>query len=292
MGGGGAPGYQATWYPAQPVSGQASEFTLVRQGLSIGAPIWRGEKDMVLANTSVRGVLFATDAVLPDSQRPFPAQLWSVNIGINYLHQFDGGWSGGLMIGGGSASDQPFDSLAELTATLMAFLRIPAGNGRDTWQFMLLYLSGGPVAFPFPMLSYAWAPSAQLQVNLGLPFSVAWQPREDWTLNLSYVPLNNVNARLTYRVAPQLQVYGGYEFLNESYFLADRTDAAERFFAFEQRLLTGWRWEVWQRATLDLNTGYAFGRHFGSGDSQWGSLTDRVDIAPGVFLGISFRWRF
>jgi hypothetical protein len=292
MGGGGPPGYDASWYPSQSVSRQSADLGFFRQGFSIGAPVWRGETDMVMANLSVRNTLFSTDAILPDSLRPFPGQLWRVNFGLTYLHQFDNGWSGGLMTGIGSASDKPFHSIDEITANLGAFLRVPARNGRDSWQFMLLYMYGGPVDFPIPMISYAWNPSDQLRINIGLPFSVAWQPNEDWTLNLSYMPLNNINARLIYRVALRFHVYGGYEFLNESYFLADRTDSQDRFFVFEQRLVTGLRWEVWKNATAEVNGGYSFGRNYGEGDSQWGSLTDRVDVDPGPFLGMSLRLRF
>lgn len=292
MGGGGPPGYDATWYPSQAVSGRSSDLGFFRQGLNLGAPVWRGDSNMVMASIGVRNTLFSTNAVLPNSLRPFPDELWNVTFGLNYMHQFDNGWSGGLMGGFGSASDKPFYSIDEMTANLGAFLRVPAHNDRDSWQFMLMYLYGGPVNFPIPMLSYAWNPSDQLRVNIGLPFSVAWQPNEDWTLNLSYMPLNNVSARVTYRVAPLLHVYGGYEFLNESYFLADRTDIQDRFFAFEQRLVTGLRWEVWKNAAAEVNGGYSLGRKYGEGVSQWGSLTDRVDVDPGPFLGSRFNLKF
>lgn len=292
MGGGGPPGYDALWSPSQSVTGQSTRLGFVRQGLSLGGPLWRGETDLVLASLSVRNTLFSTDALLPDSLRPFPDQLWNVHFGFYSMHRFTNGWSGGLMGGFGSASDKPFHSLDEMTANLGAFLRVPARNGRDSWQFMLLYLYGGPVNFPIPMLSYAWNPSDSLRVNLGLPFSVAWQPEERVMLHLSYLPLNNIHARMTYRVVPRLQVYGGYEFLNESYFLADRPDNQDRFFTFEQRLAAGLRWEMGYNATTELTSGYSFGRNFGQGDSQWGSLTDRVDVDPGPFLGLRFNLKY
>src|SRR5262249_37068685 len=112
------------------------------------------------------------------------------------------------------------------------------------------------------------------------------------TLDLSYFPLTNVHARATYRVAGGVHVYGGYEFLNESYFLADRADTRDRFLGFEQRLIGGVRWDLWRHATLDLSAGYAFDRFYGEGRNQGGSLHDRVDIAPGAFLGATFRVRY
>lgn len=289
---GGPPGYDAVWYPAQSVRGQDADFGFVRQGFSVAAPVWRGRNDMLMASLGVRNTLFSTDAILPDSRRPFPDQLWSLNVGLQYMHQFDNGWSGGLLAGFGSASDKPFHSIDEVTTNLGVFLRVPVRNGRDSWQFSLRYMSSGPVNFPLPLVAYGWNPSAQLRVNIGLPFSVFWQPSDALTLNFSYMPLNNVNARLTYRLAPHMQVYGGYEFLNESYFLANRADTGDRFFGFEQRLVSGLRWEVWKTATVELHGGYSFDRRYGEGQSQWESLSDRLDVAPGAFVGMHFRLRF
>lgn len=157
---------------------------------------------------------------------------------------------------------------------------------------MVMYMYGGPVNFPIPMVAYAWNPNEQWRINIGLPFTVMWQPTEAWTLNLSYLPLLNINARLTWRFAPRWQLYSGYEFLNESYFLVDRTDLQDRFFAFEQRLIAGLRWEIAPMLAFELSGGYSFGRHYGSGDSQWGSLVDRVDIDPGPFVGLNLRLQF
>ena len=289
---GGPPGYDLTWYPSRPVTGQSTDLGLVRQGLRFGAPAWQDGGDRLMANLSVRNTLFSTDAVLPDTGRAFPGQLWSVNLGVNYMHQFDNGWTGGLMAGVGSASDKPFHSIDEMTANIGAFLRVPAANGRDSWQFMLMYAEGGAMNFPIPMASYNWNPSDQLQVNIGLPLSVVWKPTEYLDVNLSYVPLYNINARVTYRPWAGVRLYGGYEFLNESYFLADRADVNDRFFVLEQRLVTGVRWDFWKISSVEVNGGYSFGRRFGEGTSQWGSLHDQVDVRPGPFLGLRAGWRF
>jgi hypothetical protein len=79
-------------------------------------------------------------------------------------------------------------------------------------------------------------------------------------------------------------MYGGFEWLNESYFLADRPDVKDRFFGFEKRLIGGVQMTLWRNALIDLNSGYAFDRYFAEGTNQNSGLHDRVDIAPGVFL--------
>jgi len=129
-------------------------------------------------------------------------------------------------------------------------------------------------------------------VSIGLPLSLFWQPTDDLTVNLSYVPLLNITARVTYRVAPHLRAFAGYEFANESYFLAGRADRQDRFFAFEQRLVSGVQWEPFDRVRFVANGGYAFGRRYGEGQAQFDSLRDRVDVRPGPFLGLHAGVRF
>ena len=289
---GGPPGYDATWYPSRPVTGQSTDFGFVRQGVKIGAPIWKEGGDIVIANVSVRNTLFFTDAILPDTQRPFPEQLWDINLSMNYMHRFENGWSGGLTVGIGSPSDRPFASIDEINATLMGFLRVPARNERDAWTFGLLYMSGGAVDFPFPIIAYAWNHSERFNMNIGIPFSLMWKPADDLTVNLSYLPLMTINARLTWQADEKMQIFGGYQYLNETYFLADRTIRTDRYFVFEQRLITGVSYELTRNASAELNGGYSFGRYFGEGDSQWGALTDQVNVDPGAFVGLRVKLLF
>lgn len=291
-GGLGGPGYSATWYPSQSVSGQPADFALVRQSLNVGVPVWRNGADAILLSAGVRNSLFSTDAILPDSGRPFPGNLWNVNFGLNYMHKFDNGWSSGVMTGFGSASDQPFHGIREMNVNVAAFLRIPVRNDRDSWLLSIFYSPVGNLNFPVPGVAYAWNPSETLHINIGLPFTLMWRPIEDLTINASYVPLTNINARATYKVFARLNVYGGYEFLNESYFLADRVNTTDRFMGFEQRVISGIRWDIWRNATFDLNAGFAFDRYYGEGKNQGSDLRDRVDIAPGAFLGGRLGVRF
>lgn len=298
MGGGiggpgmGAPGYRATWYPSRPVSSSAADLGLVRQSISGAVPIWRQGGDTVLLSAGVRNTLFFTDAILPDSQRAFPDELWNINMGLMYIHKFDNGWSSGLSATFGSASDRPFHSIHEMNVGFFGFLQVPARNERDSWMFSLMYSPVGNLTFPIPGIAYSWKPSDDLQVNIGIPFSVMWKPLEDLTLTFSYIPITNVNARATYRLMNGVNVYGGFEWLNEAYFLADRAEQRERFLAFEKRLISGVRWDIWKHAALDVNAGYAFDRYYGESENQISNLRDRVDISPGAFVGANLivKW--
>jgi hypothetical protein len=253
----GGPGYGATWYPSRPVSGSAPEieFGLVRQNLSGAVPVWRNGGDLVLLSAGVRNSLFFTDAVLPDSHRPFPSELWNVHVGTNYMHKFDNGWSGGLGINFGSASDKPFHSINEMNVGFHSFLQVPVRDDRDAWRFSLMYSPVGSLSFPIPGIAYLWNPSDDLRVSIGLPLAVMWRPVEDLTINVSYIPLTIVNARATYAIADKLFIFGGFEWAQEAYLLADRENLADRFMGYEKRVLGGVRWAVWQHSTVEINAG-------------------------------------
>jgi hypothetical protein len=291
-GGMGGPGYGASWNPARPVTGQNADLWLFRQSLSLGMPVWHEGVDTVLFSLGVRQTHTGTEAILPDTQRAFPSDLWSINLGANLIHRFENGWTGMLMVGFGSSSDQPFHSLDEMNGSIGAILSVPIRNDRDQWMFGVMYSPAGALNFPIPFLSYQWKPSEEFQMSIGLPLSLTWRPTEDWMVNLTYIPLTNVNAKINYRATESVSLYGGYEFFNESYFLVDRAEKKDRFMGFEQRLVGGVRWQVAKNSTLDFNAGYAFDRYFGEGQNQGSSLHDRVDIASGAFLGLAYRMGF
>lgn len=294
MGGGpmGGPGYSVSWNPNRPIEGTSDSLTIVRQGLSVGVPVYRADGDMVIVTANVRHTMLTTDAVLPDSKRLFPNELWNVSLGLMGTHRFDNGWTGMAMTSVGSASDRPFASIREMNVTVMGMLTVPARNERDNWLLSVFYNPAGNLNFPIPGVAYQWNPNERLRVNIGLPLSVTWRPNDDLTLAANYIPLTNVTARATYRVLPKTFLYGGYEFLNESYFLADRADRQDRFMAFEQRVVGGIRRDFGRYLALDVHAGYAFGRYFGEGQNQGGDLHDRVDVAAGAFLGLAIRGRF
>lgn len=293
MGGGsGGPGYTATWYPTRLVSGQQRDFSFVRQQLQVGVPLWLDQTDKLILNTSIRNSLFDTDAILPDTKRRFPTNLWAISMGIIYMHEFQNGWTAGTMTSFGASSDQPFHSIDEMQVSTLAFLNIPTQNARDLWMFSVMYSPVGNLNFPIPGVAYVWRPSDQFHINIGLPFSVMWKPTDELTFNAFYVPLTNINLRGTYRFRENLSVYAAYEFVNEAYFLVDRQQQRDRFMGFEQHVISGIRWEFWKKMSLDLFGGYAFDRSYGEGRNQGGELRDRLHIAPGPFLGLSLRAGF
>lgn len=290
----GEPGYKAIWYPATSISNSQtpSDLGLVRQNISAAYPIWRKDGDTVLLTAGVRNTLFFTDAVLPDSQQPFPEQLWNINTGLMYTHKFDNGWSSGVKGTFGSASDKPFININVMNVTFFGFLQTPARNERDSWVFSLFYSPVGNVEFPIPGIAYLWKPSENLNASLGIPFSVKWKPVDDLTLSFSYIPVTNISARAAYILGNGWEAYAGFDWLNEAYFLADRVVLLDRFLGFEMQLNGGFRWELTKNALLDISAGYAFNRYYGTGQNQFSDLLDQVDVSPGAFIGAGLLLKF
>ncbi len=289
---GGKPGISASWYPSVPVEGQLTDFGINRTHSELGLPLYRQKDELLLGSFGLRYASTNTGAVLPNSLNPFPGELWIVNFGLSYFQKLDNGWAAGLLGNFGSASDQPFHSTRELTLSAAGVLRIPAERERDAWLLGLYYSPVGEVNFPVPALAYDWTVSPSLRLLVGLPAGLTWTPTLDTTLILFYLPLLNISARITHRLTEKIAISGGYTYYTEAYFLEGRPDTRQRFFGFEQRLSAGLRYEVGPRVALEGFGGYAFGRHFGSGQSQVSSLTDRVDIANGGFFGVAIRLRY
>jgi Domain of unknown function (DUF6268) len=253
-------------------------------------PVWGNGRDMVMVNASVRNTLYQTDALLPDSGRAFPRQIWGISLGTNRIHRFDNGWTGMAMVTLGSTSDRPFASINEMNLGVMAFLRIPREFG--AWQIGLMYSPLGELPFPIPMVSYQWRPSDQWSVNVGIPFQVTWRPDDDWTLSLMYAPVRTVNAQPRNRLTDDMQVYGGFNWGSEQAFLADRTDLQERFQYFEKKLSVGWQWNATKRLGLDVSGGYSFDRFFFAGRQYQDRNHDRVNVGAGVFVSAQLGFRF
>lgn len=295
-GGGGGPfapkfGYEAIWLPSQNVIGQREDASVWRQEVSGSFPIAPLASGLVSGTFSIGDESIVTDAILPDSRIPFPGELWNVRLGANYMRKFDNGWVGGGGIGFGSASDEPFSSFDVLVLTANAYVRVPQGE-RDAWLFSLFYSPMSEIWFPIPGVAYQWQPNEAFKASIGLPFSLNYQPTERVAFEASYVPVRNIKTRASYAILDSLKAYAGYVWSNRIYFLADRRDDDERFFAYEQRVASGLEWTVTDLVTVDLSGGYAFDRFYFQGNNFDDRHQDRVDLEDGPFVAgqVQARW--
>ena len=283
--------YRATWFPDEEVRGQPTNLGYVQQNLSAVFPIWQDPCDEWSLSVHVGDELFHTSAILPDTRRPFPDDLWNIRFSTSYRYLFSNGWIGGGGLSVGTASDKPFHSINEMTVGVNAFLRVPQGE-HNAWLFSLSYSPTSELPFPIPGVAFIYQPTDYLRLNIGLPFAVWYRPWDDLTVELSYMLLRTVHARAVYRVCAPVRVYAGFDWSNESYFLADRFDENDRFFYYEKRLSAGVQVFLRRQALLDISSGYVFDRFYFQGHQYNDLHHDRIDVGSGPLLGLRFELRY
>jgi hypothetical protein len=204
-----------------------------------------------------------TNAVLPTDQIKFPGQFWDVQAGGAYLHQRDGGWSWGVTLNVGSASDHPFNSIHEATLSALAFVRKPSGE-RDAWLFFVVSTTNGQVGhnIPIPGVAYEYN-SDRLHAVIGLPFlTVDYWATDVVQLELIYAAITDVLVRGSYHLTQHARVFVGYEWFNQAWLRADRQRSSDQTFLYEMRAEVGLGYKLAGRLDLRASAGYAFNRFF------------------------------
>jgi hypothetical protein len=283
--------YAATWFPDERVSGQPTHLGYFQEDVLVSVPLYHDGCDTWAVSLRGRNETFSTQAFLTHSERRFPEDLWAVNFATTYAHEFDKGLFAGGTVSVGSPSDQPFHSIDEITVGVNAFLRIPSGE-RNAWLFTLSYSPTAEVNFPIPMVAYIYNPSDHLRINIGLPFQVMYRPTDELTLNFSYMLLRTVHAQVSYRLLPGVRLHGGFDWENESYFLADRVNVNDRLFYYDMRLSGGVLFNLSKSFTIDLTGGYVFDRFYFEGAQYADKNTNELDVGAGPYIALrgTLRW--
>ncbi|HND52716.1 MAG TPA: hypothetical protein PLV92_09985, partial [Pirellulaceae bacterium] len=232
-----------TWIPTQDLKNSPGHLSLNSQEMNLAFPLRIDDDGIWLATGGLQRLEVNTTATLPDAARPFPTQLWDVEIGLMRIRKWDDGRSAGGMVRVGSPSDRPFAAVRDMTVTFLGFLTVPSGE-HDAWSFSLFYSPTGQVAFPIPGVAYQWRPSPEFSANLGIPFSFEYRPTETLTLTGSYMPVTNVKFAATQKLGVAWNVHAGYETVTEAFLLADRDRDRERTYIFDQRVTLGLQREL------------------------------------------------
>jgi hypothetical protein len=281
------------WAPPVQVDGQADTLSMNAQYARLAVPLGRPEegRPLWLGIGRFGRLELATDAVLPDSGRAIPDQLWLVETGVTHIRpQDDGGVLGGTFLFG-SASDRPYAAGRDLTLMAILFMNRPARRQDDEWSFSLFYSPTSQLPYPLPGVAYVWRPSAAFEAKLGVPAGLEWRPTDDWTVSLAYFPLVNVNATARRRLTETLSFVAFYRTDTEIYFLADRASDDERFYVFDQRAAAGFEQSLGGGFTLEFVASYLFDREIFQGTNFTSGRTDVVTFENGLGLGLQLLWR-
>lgn len=292
FGGNGAPlGAKAYWIPSQNLTSQDGDLSLSGTQANAAMPLYMSEDNgMWIGIASLERLEISTSAILPESRLPVPDELWKINVGTMHMRDLGDDWQAGGMLMVGSASDQPFGALRDTNVMVMGFLNRPAANQRDAWNFSLFYSPVSQLPFPIPGVAYVWNPSEQFTMKVGLPFAMQYEPNENWSFSLNYTPLTNVNLMATRSLGEHWSFYSGYQVVNETYYLAERTDTDERFYLFDQRLKLGVKRQIGWGFAVDVSAAYVFDREFFQASSFSDSHRDVLEIASGVAGTLQVIW--
>jgi len=222
-----------------------------------------------------------------------PGDLWEIKFGPTYRHKFDNGWIAGLNVTVGSASNRPFHSMDEVTARATAFLRMPQGE-RNAWIFTLNYSNYSEyfAGLPVPGIDFLYSPNDNFTLVFGFPFtSLEWKPFEKLTLQVNYVPVRTVKAKVTYEIFQPLRVWVGFDWDDDWYLRANRTDTGDRLFYYEKRLTGGIRFDL-RHVGFEVSGGYAFDRFYFEADKYSERNDNRIDIHSGPFVIGKISLRF
>lgn len=279
------PIYQGSWLPAQPVTGQPTTLEVQRHEFNVGAPLWRDDDTLWAASLRSRAEFFQTAAILPDSGRPFPQELYNLQLGTAVRHKLENGWTAGGILTIGSASDRPFHSIREMLLNTVGYVQVPVEKD-DAWLFSVTYSPTREIAWPIPGVAYLYRPSEDFQAMIGVPTQIIWRPTDDLTFDLFYMVVRTVRTRLTCHLSPALDGYLGFAWTNDIYLLADREQTQYRFFSYEKKLFTGLMLHPGKNVSLDLSAGYAFDRFYFQGRRYADQNNDRVSVESGPFVAL------
>ena len=281
----------AWWMPSQGVRGQGSDLSITGLQVSLGYPLYLEPtgRSIWLALANLEHLELGGGAILPDSLTPLPDDLWKITAGVLHSREFDNGWRGGFLLNVGTASDEPGSGLRDMTLTTVGFLTVPSGP-RDAWDFSLFYSPTSQLPFPIPGLAYVWRPSEQFTANIGIPFSLRYQPTESFTFTASYRPLTNIALRAEQQLSPYWNLYATYQIVNETYWLSDRVNDQDRLYLFDQRVGVGLERELAFGFSLDLSAAYVFDRRIFQAESFSDDRRDVLNIEPGPAISLLLRW--
>ena len=286
--------YRYTFYPERKVEDQDTHFAMTEQRITLFTPLYQDSKDEWGFSAKTLYQDIDTHARFPKAGGVFPSELWDASASLSYRHKFDNGWTGGLSLMVGTASDVPFNSIDEMYFHLVALVRVPQGE-RNSWIFTLIYASDEEVfgqTLPVPGIAYAWNPSDKFQAVIGFPFSmIRYKPFENLTLDAEYYPFWTVRTRATWEIFRPLRAYAGFQWDSDHWYRADRGNKDDKIFYREMRLYAGIRFDL-RYVGVEVTGGYAFNRFYFEGEGYSDRHDNRFDVGSAPFIVGKVNLRF
>jgi len=278
-----------TFAPSELVHGTNESLSVRSLAAQLAFPLRIYPNGILLGTSTINHTRLGTGAVLPQSGTEVPNELWDVRAGMFLTRELASGWKVGGMFNFGSASDEPFHSEDELTLASLGFVSVPTHN-RDAWTFSLFYSPTSQLNFPIPGIAYVWRPNDELEAQIGLPASLIYAPNDSFSFRARYTPVTDVLVEARRGLGADWSLFTRYQIINETYFLAERSNREDRFFQFEQQIAVGISRSLPAGFSLDLSAAYLWDRRFFHSSDFDLRSDDLIKIDPTVSYSLQLIW--
>jgi hypothetical protein len=284
-------------YTEEDVEDSDEDFSMWGFGVRDTVPLFKRDADEVLFSVSYSNLQVDTGARLPRTpDEAFPEDLHRISLGVTYRHDFGEGRSGALSLRVGSASDELFSDETTIVS-VAAVARLPDGNGRNAWILGLGYQNRRSNEdldhIPLPMLSYQMGLGGRNWAVLGIPFNgVHLETESRIKVDLSYMLLRTVRAKLGYGITEQFDVYGAFAWESERYWRADREDEEDRLAFYEKRLGLGLAYKFSDQFSLGLEGGWSFDRFVYEGEDYDDRRDNWLEIDDAAYARLVLKVSF
>ena len=280
------------WQPTVDATTQDAEFSLIRTKLDVITPLAQNERYESAMFFNVSHTRVDTQAILPDTGRAFPSDLWKLGAGAFYRRKINDTWIVSAMAQIGSNSDKPFNSGDEANISGFVIARMAMGGGH-AWNFMLAYSKNSDflAGLPTPGVAWSYRPNRELMVLLGAPMcALVMRPNPQSTLSLFWLFPHTVRARAAIRPAKPWEVFVAFHWIYDDYYLADRPNNDFQLLMYEKKAMLGLSYDFSKKVSLTATASWVFDRIIFQGEDFRDTDKDHIKLDDGPELAMMLRF--
>lgn len=233
--------------------------------LNLSSPLWTQGKESLATSLTVGQIKWNDPQMWKRQNFETPESLSRVEWGGQYSKKLNDSESIGLKGSLGSASDQVFASINEVTFSLNGTYAFPSQNG-NYWILTAFMSNNNPLLNYVPIPGFIYLKKTSTFTGMfGLPFlSFQWTPTKEWIFSTSYF-ITNLTSEAAYSLSDSLQLFTGFAISQQTFLRADRSNIRDRLFFNEKKIYVGLKVPFGKMFSGDFQIGQSFDRKLEEG---------------------------